>query len=53
MQKSIDSVAARGSYGLLGTDEPRPIIELGRQGRSNFVIVVDHASAASRGAWAI
>jgi len=44
MQKSIDSVAARGSYGLLGTDEPRPIIEPGRQGRSNFVIVVDHAS---------
>jgi predicted N-formylglutamate amidohydrolase len=44
MQKSIDSVGAGGSYGLLGTDEPPPFIELGRQGRSNFVIVVDHAS---------
>ena len=44
MQKSIDSVAARGSYGLLDADEPPPFIELGRHGRSNFVIVVDHAS---------
>jgi predicted N-formylglutamate amidohydrolase len=44
MQKSLDSVAARGSDGLLGTDEPPPFTELGRQGRSNFVIVVDHAS---------
>jgi predicted N-formylglutamate amidohydrolase len=44
MQKSIDPVAAPGSYRLLGADEPPPVIELGRQGRSNFVIVVDHAS---------
>lgn len=44
MRKSIDPVAARGSYALLGADEPPPFIELGRQGRSNFVIVVDHAS---------
>jgi predicted N-formylglutamate amidohydrolase len=44
MQKPLDSVAARGSDGLLGTDEPPPFTELGRQGRSNFVIVVDHAS---------
>jgi predicted N-formylglutamate amidohydrolase len=29
---------------LLGVDEPPPFIELGLQGRSNFVIVVDHAS---------
>ena len=44
MQKPIDhSAAARGDR-LLGTDEPPPFIELGRQGRSNFVIVVDHAS---------
>jgi predicted N-formylglutamate amidohydrolase len=45
MQKSIDlAIGARGSHGLLGADEPLPIVELGRQGRSNFVIVVDHAS---------
>ena len=44
MQKPIDPVAAGGSYRLLGADEPPPVIELGRQGRSNFVIVVDHAS---------
>jgi predicted N-formylglutamate amidohydrolase len=47
MQKSIDpSVAAAGSagYRLLADDEPPPFIELGRRGRSNFVIVVDHAS---------
>jgi predicted N-formylglutamate amidohydrolase len=29
---------------LLGGDEPSPVLELGRQRRSNFVIVVDHAS---------
>jgi predicted N-formylglutamate amidohydrolase len=29
---------------LLAADEPPPFIEVGRQGRSNFVIVVDHAS---------
>src|SRR5258706_10975440 len=28
---------------LLAADEPPPCIEAGRQGRSNFVIVVDHA----------
>jgi predicted N-formylglutamate amidohydrolase len=32
-----------GGYRLLAADEPPPFIELGRQGRSNFVIVVDHA----------
>ena len=31
------------SFKLLAADEPRPVIDLGRQGRSNFVIVVDHA----------
>jgi predicted N-formylglutamate amidohydrolase len=30
-------------YRLLAADEPLPFIELGREGRSNFVIVVDHA----------
>jgi predicted N-formylglutamate amidohydrolase len=30
---------------LLAPDEPPPFIEVGRQGRSNFVIVVDHAGA--------
>jgi predicted N-formylglutamate amidohydrolase len=29
---------------LLAADEPPPFIEVGRQGTSNFVIVVDHAS---------
>jgi len=33
----------RGAYRLLAADEPPPFIEMGRQGRSNFVIVVDHA----------
>ena len=30
-------------YGLLGADELPPFLEIGLQGRSNFVIVVDHA----------
>jgi predicted N-formylglutamate amidohydrolase len=30
---------------LLAPDEPPPFVEIGRQGRSNFVIVVDHASS--------
>jgi predicted N-formylglutamate amidohydrolase len=30
---------------LLAPDEPSPVTAVGRQGRSNFVIVVDHASA--------
>jgi predicted N-formylglutamate amidohydrolase len=29
---------------LLGSDEPAAVLEIGRQRRSNFVIVVDHAS---------
>jgi predicted N-formylglutamate amidohydrolase len=29
---------------LLGADEPPPFMEVGRQGRSNFLIAVDHAS---------
>ena len=32
------------SPSLLAPDEPAPFLALGRQGRSNFVIVVDHAS---------
>ena len=37
--------AARGAdYQLLGADEPPAVLESGRQGQSNFVIVVDHAS---------
>jgi predicted N-formylglutamate amidohydrolase len=28
---------------LLAADEPPPFLEIGREGRSNFVIVVDHA----------
>src|ERR1700737_810884 len=38
MPKSIDQSP------LLAADEPPPFIEIGLQGRSNFVIVVDHAS---------
>ncbi len=30
---------------LLAPDEPPPFIEVGRQGQSNFVIVVDHAGS--------
>lgn len=30
-------------FALLAADEPAPFIEVGRQGRSPFVIVVDHA----------
>jgi predicted N-formylglutamate amidohydrolase len=33
-----------GAYRLLADDEPPAFIESGRDGRSNFVIVVDHAS---------
>jgi predicted N-formylglutamate amidohydrolase len=35
---------AGGGYKLLGADEPPPFIELKGHGRSNFVILVDHAS---------
>jgi predicted N-formylglutamate amidohydrolase len=38
------AAAGAGGYRLLGADEPPPFIEDRRQGRSNFVIVVDHAS---------
>src|SRR6202167_1051540 len=31
------------AFELLAADEPPPVIAVGRQGRSNFVIVVDHA----------
>jgi predicted N-formylglutamate amidohydrolase len=53
MQTSIDHSAAAASdssnvsadaqYRLLAADEPAPVIERRRQGRSHFVIVVDHA----------
>jgi predicted N-formylglutamate amidohydrolase len=32
------------SYRLLAADEPSPVLEVGRNGRSAFVIAVDHAS---------
>jgi len=47
MQKSIDGSADAASgtgYRLLGADEPAPFLEEHSGGRSNFVIVVDHAS---------
>jgi len=37
------AAGAAASGRLLAADEPPPFIELRRQGRSNFVIVVDHA----------
>jgi predicted N-formylglutamate amidohydrolase len=40
MQKSTETTVEQ----LLEPDEPPPFFESGRQGRSNFVIVVDHAS---------
>jgi predicted N-formylglutamate amidohydrolase len=36
--------ASATSDRLLAADEPPPVLELGLQGRSNFVIVVDHAA---------
>jgi predicted N-formylglutamate amidohydrolase len=42
-ENSMDEGEVPG-YRLLGADEPPPFIEFGRQGPSNFVIVVDHAS---------
>lgn len=45
MPKSTDhfAPAGGGSYRLLAPDEPHPVIEAGLEGRSNFVILVDHA----------
>jgi predicted N-formylglutamate amidohydrolase len=42
MPKSTDS---ESGYALLAADEPPPFVASGRDGRSNFVIVVDHASS--------
>jgi predicted N-formylglutamate amidohydrolase len=39
-----DPAPSSANYRLLAADELPPFIEVGRQGRSNFVIVVDHAS---------
>jgi predicted N-formylglutamate amidohydrolase len=53
MPKSTDPAApapgggpapSSANYRLLAADDPPPFIEVGLQGRSNFVIVVDHAS---------
>ena len=32
-----------GGHALLGADEPAPVLEVNPTGRSNFVILVDHA----------
>ena len=40
---SAGAASGGGGYRLLAADEPPSFIELGRNGRSNFVIVVDHA----------
>jgi predicted N-formylglutamate amidohydrolase len=47
MPKSIDhslTAAAAAGYTLLAADEPPAVLEIGRQRRSNFLVVVDHAS---------
>jgi predicted N-formylglutamate amidohydrolase len=45
MPKSIEeSLPGSGERRLLAADEPAAFMESGRSGRSNFVIVVDHAS---------
>ena len=44
MPKSIEAGAGVGAAGLLDPDEPSPVIEERQGGRSNFVILVDHAS---------
>ena len=38
------SISATDAGRLLAPDEPPPVLELNRQGRSDFVITVDHAS---------
>lgn len=40
-----DRETSGDDHRLLAADEPPPFLELGQHGRSNFVIVVDHASA--------
>lgn len=48
MPKSTDRAsmnADAAGYRLLAGDEPPPVIEVGRHGRSKFVITVDHASS--------
>jgi predicted N-formylglutamate amidohydrolase len=48
MPKSIDHPSSPPGvvgYTLLAADEPPAFIEVGRQGQSNFLIVVDHASS--------
>jgi len=45
MPKSTDTLVGAAGYRLLAADEPPPVIESARQGRSNFLIVVDHAGA--------
>jgi predicted N-formylglutamate amidohydrolase len=47
MPKSTDhfpSAAGAAGYRLLAADEPAAFIEIGRKRRSNFLVVVDHAS---------
>jgi len=34
-----------GAVGLLAADEPPPMLEVAQQGRSPFLITVDHAGA--------
>jgi predicted N-formylglutamate amidohydrolase len=50
MPESVDeypdaNADAAVGYRLLGPDEPPAFVEIGRERRSNFVIVVDHASS--------
>ncbi|MGO9606460.1 MAG: N-formylglutamate amidohydrolase [Candidatus Binataceae bacterium] len=45
MQKSTEAAGADAAGKLIAADEPAPFLAERREGRSNFVIVVDHASA--------
>src|SRR5260370_41845680 len=40
---AAESSPTAPGYALLAADEPPPVFEIGLQGRSNFVTVVDHA----------
>jgi predicted N-formylglutamate amidohydrolase len=43
--RGADTGPGAPGYALLAVDEPPPFTEIGLKGQSNFVIVVDHASA--------
>jgi predicted N-formylglutamate amidohydrolase len=42
---TFEAMPTPGDFRLLAADEPLPVLEERRHGKSNFVIVVDHAAA--------